>query len=127
MIEARGDALYYFKSHLLLPDAPMLICDFGCLLLQTWKVASEQCEAYGWEESFTGVSMRWPTAVTSGHLTLATILATWRKIWRRNMGSQRCWNLLDISISREDTLECTRRFHVTSRPAAGEYIRRALG
>ncbi|GBO09206.1 hypothetical protein AVEN_226736-1 [Araneus ventricosus] len=35
------------------------------------------------------------------------------------MGSQRCWNLLDISISRGDTLECTRRFHVTSRPAAG--------
>ncbi|GBN87078.1 hypothetical protein AVEN_72333-1 [Araneus ventricosus] len=48
-------------------------------------------------------------------------------IWRRNMGSQRCWNLLDISIRREDTLECTRRFHVTSRPAAVDYIRRALG
>ncbi|GBM39028.1 hypothetical protein AVEN_70202-1 [Araneus ventricosus] len=43
------------------------------------------------------------------------------------MGSQKCWNLLDISIRREDTLECTRRFHVTSRPAAGDYIRRALG
>ncbi|GBN22260.1 hypothetical protein AVEN_252982-1 [Araneus ventricosus] len=37
----------------------------------------------------------------------------WRKslrLWRRNMVSQRCWNLLDISISRGDTLECTRRF-----------------
>ncbi|GBN64688.1 hypothetical protein AVEN_80079-1 [Araneus ventricosus] len=41
---------------------------------------------------------------------LATNLAN----WRRNMGSQRCWNLLDISISRGDMLECTRRFHVTS-------------
>ncbi|GBO08255.1 hypothetical protein AVEN_214232-1 [Araneus ventricosus] len=36
------------------------------------------------------------------------------------MGSQRCWNLLDISISRVETLECTRRFHVMSRPAAGD-------
>ncbi|GBO17166.1 hypothetical protein AVEN_175632-1 [Araneus ventricosus] len=35
------------------------------------------------------------------------------------MGSQRCWNFLDISISGRDTLECTRRFHVTSRPAEG--------
>ncbi|GBM86240.1 hypothetical protein AVEN_51764-1 [Araneus ventricosus] len=43
------------------------------------------------------------------------------RLWRRNMGSQRCWNLLDISIRREDTLECTRSFHVTSRPA-GETI-----
>ncbi|GBM43796.1 hypothetical protein AVEN_225689-1, partial [Araneus ventricosus] len=23
-------------------------------LLQIWKVASQQCESYGWEESFTG-------------------------------------------------------------------------
>ncbi|GBO23064.1 hypothetical protein AVEN_169000-1 [Araneus ventricosus] len=45
---------------------------------------------------------------------------------RLNMGSQRCWNLLDISIRREDTLECTRRFHVTSRPVTGDYVRRAL-
>ncbi|GBM54515.1 hypothetical protein AVEN_198035-1 [Araneus ventricosus] len=53
----------------------------------------------------------------------ATILATWRQIWRlwpRNMGSQRCWNLLDISIRREDTLDYARRFHVTSLPAAGD-------
>ncbi|GBM38223.1 hypothetical protein AVEN_8284-1 [Araneus ventricosus] len=27
------------------------------LLLQTWKVASQQCESYGWEESFTRLSM----------------------------------------------------------------------
>ncbi|GBM25465.1 hypothetical protein AVEN_261580-1 [Araneus ventricosus] len=33
------------------------------------------------------------------------------------MGSQRCWNLLDIFIRRGDTLDCTRSFHVTSRPA----------
>ncbi|GBN01357.1 hypothetical protein AVEN_227729-1 [Araneus ventricosus] len=44
----------------------------------------------------------------------------WRQTWRRNMGSQRCWNLLDISIRREDTLECARRFHVTSLSAAGD-------
>ncbi|GBO27527.1 hypothetical protein AVEN_262540-1 [Araneus ventricosus] len=62
------------------------------------------------------------SAAKSGSLTLAT----WR-LWRRNMGSQKCWNLLDISIRREDTLECTRRFHVTSRPDEVEYIRRALG
>ncbi|GBN23117.1 hypothetical protein AVEN_195024-1, partial [Araneus ventricosus] len=31
---------------------------FCSILLQTWKVASQQCESYGWEESFTGVSMR---------------------------------------------------------------------
>ncbi|GBN59801.1 Zinc finger protein 91 [Araneus ventricosus] len=43
------------------------------------------------------------------------------------MRSQRCWNLLDISISRGDTLECTRRFRVTSQPAVGDYIKRALG
>ncbi|GBM23624.1 hypothetical protein AVEN_117377-1 [Araneus ventricosus] len=24
------------------------------ILLQTWKVASQQCESYGWEESFRG-------------------------------------------------------------------------
>ncbi|GBM44827.1 hypothetical protein AVEN_139655-1 [Araneus ventricosus] len=49
------------------------------ILLQTWKVASQQCESYGWEESFTGVSMRLRTAATSGPLTLATNLATWQK------------------------------------------------
>ncbi|GBN54899.1 hypothetical protein AVEN_213494-1 [Araneus ventricosus] len=41
-------------------------------------------------------------------VALATILETWRKIWRhwrRNMESQRCWNLLDISIRRGVTLE----------------------
>ncbi|GBO15765.1 hypothetical protein AVEN_87741-1 [Araneus ventricosus] len=27
------------------------------VLLQTWKVASQQCEPYGWEESFTGIRM----------------------------------------------------------------------
>ncbi|GBN12731.1 hypothetical protein AVEN_174004-1 [Araneus ventricosus] len=67
------------------------------------------------------------SAATSGSLTLATNLATILATWRRNIGSQRCWNLLDISIRRKDTLECTRRFHVTSRPATVDYIRRALG
>ncbi|GBN56709.1 hypothetical protein AVEN_59431-1, partial [Araneus ventricosus] len=43
------------------------------------------------------------------------------------MGSQRCWNFLDNSIRRGDTLECTRRFHVTSRSAEEDYIKSALG
>ncbi|GBN15977.1 hypothetical protein AVEN_21233-1 [Araneus ventricosus] len=64
--------------------------------------------------------------VDHGSPTMATNLATWQ-LWRRSMGSQRCWNLLNISIRRESTLECTRGFHVTPRPAAGDYIRRALG
>ncbi|GBN75684.1 hypothetical protein AVEN_224863-1 [Araneus ventricosus] len=41
---------------------------------------------------------------------LATTLANWREIWRlprRNMGSQMCWNFLDISIRRGDMLKCT--------------------
>nr|GBO39053.1 hypothetical protein AVEN_194096-1 [Araneus ventricosus] len=42
------------------------------------------------------------------------------------MGSQRCWNLLDISISRGDTLECTRSFHVMSRPAGETIYRQRL-
>ncbi|GBN55887.1 hypothetical protein AVEN_427-1 [Araneus ventricosus] len=29
------------------------------ILLQTWEVASQQCESYGWEESFTVISMGW--------------------------------------------------------------------
>ncbi|GBN08663.1 hypothetical protein AVEN_51903-1 [Araneus ventricosus] len=29
-------------------------CRGSSILLQTWKVASQQCESYGWEESFTG-------------------------------------------------------------------------
>ncbi|GBL54188.1 hypothetical protein AVEN_63718-1 [Araneus ventricosus] len=29
---------------------------FSNVLLQTWKVASQQCESYGLEESFTGIS-----------------------------------------------------------------------
>ncbi|GBM49491.1 hypothetical protein AVEN_107453-1 [Araneus ventricosus] len=58
----------------------------------------------------------------SSHVSISGV-----KNWRRNMGSQRCWNLLDICINRGDTLECTRRFYVTSRPAEGDYIRRALG
>ncbi|GBN56100.1 hypothetical protein AVEN_158659-1 [Araneus ventricosus] len=53
---------------------PMMENDFH--VLQTWKVASQQCDSYGWEESFTRVSMRLPTAATSGPLTLATIFAT---------------------------------------------------
>ncbi|GBN24937.1 hypothetical protein AVEN_170657-1 [Araneus ventricosus] len=88
------------------------------------------------ESRFPGMSVLWlgrefdrgKYGMTSSKdvwsLTLATILATWRqtwRLWRRNMGSQRCWNLLYISIQREDTLECTRSFHVTSRPA-GETI-----
>ncbi|GBO00736.1 hypothetical protein AVEN_34922-1 [Araneus ventricosus] len=28
------------------------------ILLRTWKVASQQCQSYGWEESFTGSSAR---------------------------------------------------------------------
>ncbi|GBM59428.1 hypothetical protein AVEN_174411-1 [Araneus ventricosus] len=27
------------------------------VLSQTWKVVSQQCESYGWEEGFTGISM----------------------------------------------------------------------
>ncbi|GBM44817.1 hypothetical protein AVEN_139647-1 [Araneus ventricosus] len=46
------------------------------ILLQTWKVASQQCESYGWEESFTGVSMGWQASATSGSPTLATNLVT---------------------------------------------------
>ncbi|GBN24472.1 hypothetical protein AVEN_142965-1 [Araneus ventricosus] len=26
------------------------------IVLQTWKVASQQCESYGWEERFTGMT-----------------------------------------------------------------------
>ncbi|GBO38251.1 hypothetical protein AVEN_76956-1 [Araneus ventricosus] len=33
------------------------LADAFYILLQTWKVASQQCESYGWEESFTGISM----------------------------------------------------------------------
>ncbi|GBM89869.1 hypothetical protein AVEN_111819-1 [Araneus ventricosus] len=29
-------------------------------VLQTWKVASQQCESYGWEESFTGIKSEIP-------------------------------------------------------------------
>ncbi|GBN38020.1 hypothetical protein AVEN_231182-1 [Araneus ventricosus] len=46
------------------------------IVLQTWKVASQQCESYGWEESFTGIGMGWLAAATSGSQTLATKLAT---------------------------------------------------
>ncbi|GBM07155.1 hypothetical protein AVEN_145554-1, partial [Araneus ventricosus] len=27
------------------------------VLLQTWKAASQKCKSYGWEESFTSLSM----------------------------------------------------------------------
>ncbi|GBN63644.1 hypothetical protein AVEN_80616-1 [Araneus ventricosus] len=45
-------------------------------MLQTGKIAPQQCESYGWEESFTGISMERLAAATSGSPTLATILAT---------------------------------------------------
>ncbi|GBN38889.1 hypothetical protein AVEN_196720-1 [Araneus ventricosus] len=63
----------------------------------------------------------------TGNLNLANILSSWLQIWRRNMGSQRCRNFLDIPFRRGDTLECTRRFRVTSRPSGEDYIKSALG
>ncbi|GBM50505.1 hypothetical protein AVEN_254781-1 [Araneus ventricosus] len=39
-------------------------------------------------------SHRNPTLVSN----LTTILADWRRIWQRNLGSQKYWNFLDISI-----------------------------
>ncbi|GBL80744.1 hypothetical protein AVEN_147533-1 [Araneus ventricosus] len=85
--------------------------------------------SYVWEKSFTGVNLGWPGLDPElgdefgdhfGDLAtnLATILATWRQIWlpRRQIDdSRKCDPFLNISIRRENTLECTRKFHVTSR------------
>ncbi|GBM94492.1 hypothetical protein AVEN_219790-1 [Araneus ventricosus] len=30
--------------------------DTQIILLQTWKVASQRCESYGWKESFAGIT-----------------------------------------------------------------------
>ncbi|GBM71831.1 hypothetical protein AVEN_159951-1 [Araneus ventricosus] len=61
----------YFYCHLSLPlridsrvsfdrGGVRKLCQQLCqsmILLQTWKVASQQCESYGWEESFTGCEL----------------------------------------------------------------------
>ncbi|GBO45264.1 hypothetical protein AVEN_28281-1 [Araneus ventricosus] len=57
----------------------------------------------------------------SGILTLET---TWRQIWRplRQIDdSRKCDPFLDISIRKGNTLEYTRKLHVTSRPV-GERV-----
>ncbi|GBO35731.1 hypothetical protein AVEN_148168-1 [Araneus ventricosus] len=61
----------------------------------------------------------------SGIPDLATILATWREIWRpwRQIDdSRKCSPFLDISIRKGNTLEYMRKLHVTSRPV-GESIK----
>ncbi|GBM56156.1 hypothetical protein AVEN_168291-1 [Araneus ventricosus] len=55
-------------------------------------------------------------------------------VWTPDLGDKlgdEIWDLkgagiFSISLLAGDTLECTRRFHVTSRLAAGDYIRRTL-
>ncbi|GBN03454.1 hypothetical protein AVEN_122592-1 [Araneus ventricosus] len=75
------------RTKLMSPIRPVatreLINEEGCkkmfikiILLQTWKVASQQCESNGWEESFTDISIGSLAEATSGSPTLATILAT---------------------------------------------------
>ncbi|GBO16524.1 hypothetical protein AVEN_88649-1 [Araneus ventricosus] len=46
------------------------------------------------------------TAERSRPLTLATILATWRQIWRQIEDFRKCNDFLDISIRRGDTRMC---------------------
>ncbi|GBL95975.1 hypothetical protein AVEN_56677-1 [Araneus ventricosus] len=50
----------------------------------------------------------------------------WRS-WRQIDDSRKCDPILDISIRKENTFECIRLFHVTSRHAGGDYIRATLG
>nr|GBO09877.1 hypothetical protein AVEN_34255-1 [Araneus ventricosus] len=55
------------------------------ILLQTWKDASQQCESYGWVESFTGV--RWGTGCS--------------RIWTPDLGDKfgdEIWNLKGVGI-----------------------------
>ncbi|GBM59232.1 hypothetical protein AVEN_240415-1 [Araneus ventricosus] len=35
-------------------SVPFLLYCIRYILLQTWKVASQQCDAYSWEDDFTG-------------------------------------------------------------------------
>ncbi|GBN27078.1 hypothetical protein AVEN_158765-1 [Araneus ventricosus] len=102
----------------------ILVCviskEYLVILLQTWKVASQQCESYGWEESFTGKY----GMTSSSH------------VWLPDLGDKfgdEIWYLKGAGIFSIFLLgekirhECARSFHVTSRPAWENYIRRALG
>ncbi|GBM67770.1 hypothetical protein AVEN_264780-1 [Araneus ventricosus] len=99
----------------------MLFEDIG---YNTGKPLPRHAESYGWEEVYRD-SMGWLAADRSDSPTFGDKLyQLWRKFstilraldWRRNMGSQRCWNLLDISL-REDTPTNANHSHEASRPA----------
>ncbi|GBO13240.1 hypothetical protein AVEN_63667-1 [Araneus ventricosus] len=55
-LDVTSNATYGFSSKI---EVKCKNCErvFKSIVLQTWKVASQQCESYGWEESFTRLSM----------------------------------------------------------------------